>query len=535
MQNRSCYCLALLGGLLFAAGAADARPTAPITDVLLYPGGATIVRTVQVAPGMKQAVIAGLPSDFDVRSLHAEASNGIRIGEIASADAAATHAANPAEAALEAKITALHDREAALDAEAKSAQMAVDYLGRLVASDGKSGDSADAHRPRPMLDAKTLTGLVNAMRSEAAVSLRKLQALAVQKREIGKNIAALQRDLERLRSGGTDTRTLTISLEAARAGTLNVSYQVNNAGWKPAYRATLNSETSRVQLERRAIISQKTGEDWSNVHLTLSTTQPRHATSGADPQPWLLSYIVQLARERFMSGAAAPANVPMSAPVPEMAAKQKLAYADMTQANEDKDAYSPPTFETRSMFSNEYEVPARTSLPADGREVSVELTRQEIAVKQYFQATPRLEAAAYVTVEADMPEGDWPAGNIQLFRNNRYVGNSNWYPQEKDKFVLGFGRDDQVQVSVVPVKADSSSSGIIAKHSQKKIATVFSIVNRHQLPIVLKVLEAAPVATSDEIKVHTAFAPKPSRENWEDKRGVRAWERSLAHKAGAKI
>ena len=34
-------CLAAFAGLLFAAGA-EAKPSAPITDVLLYPGGATI-------------------------------------------------------------------------------------------------------------------------------------------------------------------------------------------------------------------------------------------------------------------------------------------------------------------------------------------------------------------------------------------------------------------------------------------------------------------------------------------------------------
>lgn len=526
---------AMLVWLLVSAGTACAKPSAPITDVLLYPGGATIVRTVQVSPGMTQVVITGLPTAFDMQTLHAEAGAGVRIGEIVSNDVASTHAINPAEAKLEAKITALRDKLEQLDAEAKAAQMAVDYLVRLMA--GSGAPRADDHHPAPPMDPKTLTGLANAMRTEAGKSLARLQQIAVQKREITRNIDALQRDLDRLHTGGTDTRALTINFTATRAGALRVSYQVSNAGWRPAYRASLNSDTSKVELERHAIISQKTGEDWSNVHLTLSTSQPRLATSGVDPQPWLLSYAMAGARGGYVAAAPMAAE----APVPAQMAKAKKAQADKRETGQEngeeveEDTYTPPTFETQGMFATEFEVPARTSLPSDGREVSVELTRQEIAVKQYFQTVPRQEAAVYVTAEAEMPQGDWPQGNMQLFRNGSYVGSSAWYPQAKDKLVLGFGRDEQVRVSITPLKADASSSGIISKHKQKKIATLFSFVNLHQQPIELRVLEASPVATSDEISVRTIFEPKPTRETWEDRRGVVAWEVKLAPKATSKI
>ncbi len=527
--------LAALAWLLVSAGTAWAKPSAPITDVLLYPGGATIVRTVQVSPGMNQAVISGLPSAFDMQTLHAEAGAGIRIGEIVSNDVASTRAVNPAEATLERKITALRDKLEQLDAEAKAAQMAVDYLVHLMAS---SGTRADEHHPAQLMDAKTLTGLATAMRTEAGKSLARLQQIAVQKREITRNIDALQRNLNRLQTGGTDTRALTINFTATHAGVLRVSYQVSNAGWRPAYRASLNSDTSKVELERHAIISQKTGEDWSNVRLTLSTSQPRLATSGVDPQPWLLSYAVAGARGGYMAAAPMAAPAPMAAEAQPRAKKSQADKREGVQDNGEEieeDTYTPPTFETQGMFATEFEVPARTSLPSDGREVSVELTRQDIPVKQYFQTVPRQEAAVYVTAEADMPQGDWPAGNMQLFRNGSYVGSGAWYPQAKDKLVLSFGRDEQVRVSVIPVKTDAASSGIISKRRQKKIATIFSFVNLHQQPIELRVLEASPVSTSDEISVRTEFAPKPTREAWDDKRGVVAWEMKLAPKGTAKI
>jgi hypothetical protein len=49
------------------------------------------------------------------------------------------------------------------------------------------------------------------------------------------------------------------------------------------------------------------------------------------------------------------------------------------------------------------------------------------------------------------------------------------------------------------------------------------------------VLEASPVATSEEIKVQATFAPKPTVETWDNKRGVVAWKKNLAPNETAKI
>ncbi len=528
---------ALLACLLSATAAA-ATP-APITDVMLFPGGATISRTVQISPGMTQAVIEGLPSGFDMQTLRAEAGAGIHVGEIVSADAAKTQAVNPAEASLEAKITALRDQRAALDTDAQSAQLVIDYLGRL----GGGGDDATNARHSTPMDGKALTGLAGAMSAEASKAYARVQHVAIAKRDLDKKIDAAQRDLARLRTGAMDTRTLTINLTAERAGTLTVSYQVNNAGWKPAYRASLNSETSKLELERQAIISQKTGEDWSNVRLTLSTSQPRRTTSGGDPHPWLLSWQRTETRgfdsyESMPAPAAAPA-----APLAEsMVTNNSIGGKRKAPKEEDKAAaepeepdYAPPTFETQAMFATEFQVPARTSLPADGREVSVALAKETLAVKQYLQATPRQDAAVYVTAEADKPQGDWPAGAMQLFRDGSYVGSNDWNPQAKDHLVLGFGRDAQMHVSVVPVKGDSGTAGFFGSRDRKKIATVFALTNHHRRPVNLLVLEASPVSTSDEVRVRSTFEPKPSHETWEDKRGVMAWELNLAPGETSKI
>ena len=262
-----------------------ANTVAPVTAVVLFPGAATVTRSVQVTPAMDRIEIPGLPTGFDVQTLRADADPGIRIGQIVIQEASATEAANPAEAALEAKIQALGDQAAELDAQYKAADMVRAYLERFGAA-----NAAGNERARGAVDAKILVGLIDTIGHGAGDALARMQRITVQKREVGKKVEALKRDLSRVHSGTQDRRTLTVNLAAEHAGALRISYLVRSAGWKPAYRATLDAENSKVSLERLATVSQKTGEDWNNVTVHLSTNQPRLSPQAPEPHPWLLSY-----------------------------------------------------------------------------------------------------------------------------------------------------------------------------------------------------------------------------------------------------
>ena len=72
-----------------------------------------------------------------------------------------------------------------------------------------------------------------------------------------------------------------------------MSYAVRNARWAPLYDARLDTggkdRKPALELVRRAEITQNTGEDWSDVALSVSTV--RTARGGSAPD--LSSLIVQ--------------------------------------------------------------------------------------------------------------------------------------------------------------------------------------------------------------------------------------------------
>jgi uncharacterized protein (TIGR02231 family) len=396
----------------------------------------------------------------------------------------------------------------------KTAELVRNYLASL------SSRGAETEKTQPMvLDPKAIPAVIDAIRRGGGDAYGQIQRIEVKKRGIDKQLAVLERDLARLRSGGRDARTLAISYSATRAGELRATYQVTNAGWKPAYRAALDSSASRVDLERQAIIMQRTGEDWRGVALRLSTGQPR-AAQIVDPATWQLVLRPPVKIESFSSSR--EMQSPASAPVP---AERRVLADKAAAARADQPAEIVAQFQTQ--FTTEFEVPGKVDLAADGRQVNVSLTKQSIPVKQRVRVVPRQDSAAMVTAEAELPEGVWIPGDAQLYRDGSYIGSTFWNAQAKEKLVLPFGRDDRIQVSTNRTKNRSGAAGLLGGRSERQIADLYTVTSRHKVPVELLLLEAAPVPVSDQINVDVAFEPKPKVQDWEEKRGVVAWEQSL--------
>jgi uncharacterized protein (TIGR02231 family) len=500
--------LAVGAALVCIACTAYAQDASKITAVTLYPGSATIERTARVTPGMTRLVISGLPANFDPQTLRVDADPGVQIGEVSAQDAARTTTPSPREAQLEERIQALKDKQTALDAEVKSAEMVTAFLSRLGASGSEKA---------PMPDAKSLATIVDLIRRGSGDSLSRVQRALVQKRELAKQTAALERDLARLKSGAKDTRTILVGVSADRDGYARVSYQVNGAGWRPAYRANLDSNTSKLELVRQGIVRQTTGEDWAGVKLRLSTGQPRLSPQGPDPRPWLVS----LSAPRANGSASAVAQAP-AAP----AMKREVLRADVA-------AEAP--IEMNTNFSTEFEVPGLVTLPSDGRRVTVSLAKLTLPAKMRLRVVPRLDPVAIVTAEAERPEGVWLSGPIQLQRDGNYVGSTGWNPQTSGDLVLSFGRDSLVRVKLDRTKDRNGSAGFIERRNEREITDLLTLSSFHKKPLELLVLESSPVSTSDQIKVEASFEPKPQAENWENRQGVVAWERSIAPNETVKI
>jgi len=504
-MKKSVTVLAVAGAFAYMDGALAQA----ISRVTLYPGSATIERAAKVQPGAGKVVMSGLPANFDPRTLRVETDAGVQVGEVAMQDVSRAEAVGKREADLEERIQKLKDEKAALEVDVKTAEMVRDYLKSL------SARAPDAKAPP--IDAKAIPAMLEAIRRGGADSYGTLQKMEIRKRELDKRIAVLSAELGRIRNGAREERTLTITYTAQKPGELRAAYLVANAGWKPQYRAALDSNTSRVDLERQAAVMQRTGEDWRGVKLRLSTGQPR-ASAIVDPSTWQL----------VIRPPVQPAPIAADSAAQYAVAEKARAASRLERAPSAAVEAPPPIAEFHTEYTTEFEVPGTVDLTADGRQVTVSLARQQIAVKQRVRVVPRRDTAAMVTAEADLPEGVWIPGDVQLYRDGGYIGSTYWQAQAKERMVLPFGRDDRVQVAVKRTQDRKGSAGFLGQKSERQVASLYTVTSRHKVPVELLVLEAAPVPVDDKIGVDVSFEPKPKTANWEDRKGVYAWEQPLA-------
>lgn len=487
--------------------AAQAGPAAGrIDQVLVYPGGATVERSAPVKAGQQQLKIGCLPARFDTDSLQLRApeGSGVSIGDITVQTLERAAAPECASSPLDARIREFEEQRAALSAEAAAHELALGYLKNYTAPNAQIGATAET------------------LRRSGLETLQRQHALQRRKDDLERQLAPLLAERERLVQANPQVRMVTVRLAAPRDAELRLSYRLSQAGWEPVYRAYLDSGTGQVRLERHAQVAQNSGEDWSEVKLRLSTAQPRQATGMPAPVAWTLDLLPP-------PSADGPRPVAAFAPPPEMMVEapgsRRVASPDL--------GFNVAVFQGE--FATEFEVPGRVAVAADGQRIALALGSVQLNTRLMARTQPRSEAQAYLVAESARPAGVWPAGALQLFRDGGFIGQSRLNIGNQDQLDLFFGRDELVRVSVEPEQRNAGNSGFIGARAEQKIGRVYKIENLHQRAFAVQVLETAPVARHEDIRVQAQFDPKPSQEAWRKQPGVMAWDFSLPAGASQRI
>ncbi|WP_284337387.1 DUF4139 domain-containing protein [Comamonas sp. NoAH] len=489
--------LRLLAVLAVGMGTAYAQ-TSRITQVTVYPGSASIERTLQIPAGAQQATFACLPAGLDAQTLQVRTNDRIAVGEIAVRQQPRALIAGCAHS-QQSRVRELEDKIAALQAEAQGLEQAGAWLNRFEQPTSASQISATA-------DALRRTGQSVAQRQHAIN--REQEALQAQ-------LDPLLADQERTGGATAQASIVQITVSAPQGGNLALSYQVRGPSWQPGYRAALNVEQQKLTLERTAQVSQNTGEDWRDVALILSTGQPNSAANSPLPRPWRISE-------------AAPANrspdAELRKPAPAAPVARMLRGAEMATA-------SAPDFDA-SVFEGShattFTLPQRISIPSNAEQLSFSLGQQQLNARLLVRTTPALDTAAYLIASFDLPEdGIWPSGPMRLYRDGAYAGASRLDAQSTAQNGIGFGKDERVSVRALPAETLRGHTGLIGQRQQRVENRTWEVRNNHRTAINLQVLDAAPVSEQQDIRVESSYKPQPSDIAWNGQPGTVLWEKTL--------
>ena len=500
MSPRS-FAATIASALFVGAGvAADSA----IHRVTLYPGVAAIERVASVTQGMNEVKFSCLPLTFDSNTLRVDADEGIRFGDVSVKTVEAALAPECSVGPQTQKIRELEDKRAQVAAERSGHEIALNYVKSL------GGHTEGA--ARTSVAPASIEATTESMRRAVMTSLVKQQQLSRQLEDIDGQLAVLKARNQTSAKKAAQYREVAVRVAASKSGTMRLNYQVSGPGWVPSYRATLDSASNTVRIERLAVVSQNSGEDWAGVQLKLSTAQPRQNVTPPSPLAWQINVLPPVL-------AAQPMAYPSAAPAAAMA---PMSRSGMARAEPMFDA---SVFE--GTYSTEFSIAQPVDLASNDQRTSLSLGTQSTSARVFSRIVPSQAANAFVMAEIKRPEGVWIRGDLQLFRDNALVGNSTWNVGSETDITLAFGRDESLRVSVDPETKKTSTTGFTGGKQVQSYARAFTIENLRKTAASLEVIEASPVAINAEVEVQSKFAPEPTQKDWKSMGGVNVWTQNL--------
>jgi uncharacterized protein (TIGR02231 family) len=493
------------------ARAADVEAASTVDAVTVYPDGASVTRviTLDLPAGDNTLIAKDFPLGLDVASLRVEGEAATRL-VIGAIDAKPPRAAPPVTLPeIDKHIEALKDERVNLEDAVGAATARRKFAERFAeASPAGLGEKGEA---RPIAEWRTAFAAVAEEVAAADAAIREAER---KQRDIDREIARLEQDRATKPPSKLEIRIDLAAAAPARA-TLKVTYAVRHARWVPLYDARLDTgardRKPELELVRRAEILQTTGEDWSNVALSVSTVRTTRGGSAPD----LNSLIVQYPPPAQPLGAAMDSAKPRSMPAP--AASEVMA----KRAEEQQAAAEVSAFQTA------FRIPGRVSVGTNEGAKSLRISTAAVAPELAVRAAPALDPTAFLEASFTQSE-DAPLlpGRISIYRDGMFVGSARMAAAGKDEPVrLGFGVDDKVKIERAVVKRNEGSAGLIvttAKTDERAFKT--TIRNGHDFPIRIAIIDQLPVSENEDIQVEMlSQTTPPSATNLRDKRGVLEW------------
>lgn len=476
----------------------DVKPAASrLVAVTVYQNSALVSREVAVpeGAGTMELVVSPLPPETIAHSLYSEGGDGMRILNTRFRSRAIKEDTREEVRKLEATIKRLAQDAQRLQADLQAATENLKFLAKM---EGFTGATLQHLSEKGLLNSEasiTLARFVMTSRGERSKEVVGVQQALDANREQSE---FAKRQLNELTTGVQKTErdaVIVIDKANAAAGTIKLNYLVGSVQWRPQYKLRAGRDRDPVAVEYLAAVQQRTGEDWNNVLIALSTAQPM--LNAAPPEL------------KSLEVSAIPLNAPnpmAQAGLPAGAAgfgggRGKDAYKELQQrANTNR--YQSQTFANafnwteaskavndaaaleqygeicasreeillaKSELSETvpdgpsvtYRLKTRLSLPSRNDDQTLEIARLDFAPEFYYKAVPVLTPHVYRQATlTNRSELVLLPGEATSYFGADFVGRTQLPLVAIGKqFTVGFGVDPQLQASRTLLAKDRKTTG----------------------------------------------------------------------------
>lgn len=474
----------------------------PVTSVKLYPGGAQLTMSdtgVKLPKGFSLVEIDGLPDNIVESTIQASvgSSSGVKILSVSK------HQDMETPGTLQLKATK------ALDKKIEAVEDSIKQTATKLSALEKQLDALDLYKMLGYEKTLTLEQIRQAGEfvHNQTISLKNRQQ---QSNKLTDQLKERKRVLVAERKTLTDKylrnhTTISCLVESTQPVTVpfKVTYFTPSARWSIGYDLKVPQDlTATAKLTTGAKIVHSTGLDWTDVKITLSTSDPNRSSQyipTVNPQYLSLQNVQDQEVEITRFGGT---------------------YTGEASANEDMTAI-PVANMTQGVNSREYEVSIPYSISSGIQKgLQITLEEQEIPVSYEYLAVLENEGRVMLTTIIDSV-GQYQLANsvAAIYLGGTYLGNRSIGKQDvntNNRLALSLGEDPMIVAKRQKVftKADKGNSSI------DKYKYQIELRNNKDKSITVKVADKYPISTDANIKVnninYTAGATA-------DDRGIVTW------------
>jgi uncharacterized protein (TIGR02231 family) len=333
--------------------------------------------------------------------------------------------------------------------------------------------------------------------------------IQAEERKTKHQLDRLTKELDQMRNAVPRERyTARINIEVEEESdlTIEVSYTMSGAGWKPLYDLRLLEKEGNPTLEVTylADVTQNSEETWEEVALTLSTARPTTTSTMPELETWYIhppEPIYPAVRLGMaVQAAAAPGEKPHGLGMP----------AELTQPEEKAQVVTAQV--NTSDASVSYLIPIPVSIPPDGSPHKVMIARFPLTPVLDYVSTPKLTQAVFrrAKVENDSPYTLLP-GEANILIIDEYVGTTQLELTVSGEVTeLYLGSDNRVKVQREMRRREVDKRSISPRRNQ---VFGYEIKLESMLPSKanLTVYDQIPVSRNEDIKVRLeSVDPKPT-------------------------
>jgi uncharacterized protein (TIGR02231 family) len=482
-----------------------------VDSVVVYPHQVLVVRNASVTvSGSGDLVFPNLPGALDDNSVRIKAP-GIRVGEV---QVRRGYLAEPTPEVkrLLARVQDLEDQSKGQEDEGAVLKAKEDFLNSI-----KLG--APEIISKDLQQGKVATESWRGALAFVGDELMKIKARQVklgrEKEEMQKQLAAARQEYNDAKAAIENRKEVGFNF-SADAGTYQaeLTYVIPNAAdWSPYYELRANPSEGKVSVAYFAKLVQRTGEDWDNVRVVLSTTTPVLGVTPPEPYPWYLS-LLEAERAAYKR---------MAMPSPGAPMMQKSVEA-LDMGGEGAQEMQP----VETGISLQYVIPGRVGLKSGEQAKKLGLKQMALPADFEYYTLPRSGQQAYLTGNLiNSSDFVFLAGNGNTYVGDEYTG-STWLPNvaSQESTLLSFGIDERVKVKRELVKSFKSKGGLFSKTEKQGFVYRTTVENYTQKPVTIKVVEQVPVSQQGEIKVTVTKVEPKFLEEDKDK-GTYTWKPTI--------